>query len=164
MLELLEQAENMLPLVLRNPEGWHSKLIDYHPPKVERLWREWQGYRIMLHRIYPCESSEALWHPHNWPSAMRVVEGKYEMGVSYGREAPTGLGARIILPAGATYEMVYPLGWHYVRPLGEPTLSVMIVGPRYDEPLDAPSTKGFQFPELEPEVIEGLLHDFRRHY
>jgi hypothetical protein len=124
MLNTLEAIERDFPLLLGEPDEWSSKLIDYHPPKVERLWRQVGENRIALHRIWPCAAEDALWHPHNWPAAMRILDGTYEMGVSFGQEEPAGLGAKMLLNAGSAYEMTHPHGWHYVRPVGGPVLTV----------------------------------------
>lgn len=134
VLELLRQAEGSLPSLIRTPEVWKTLDVNYDPPRVERLWLEWgdlskehEGWRIYLHRIHPC--SEALFHPHPWPSAIKILSGKYEMAVGYGageQRPPTA--ATLILTAGSSYEMIDPDGWHYVKPLREPSLSIMVTG------------------------------------
>jgi hypothetical protein len=78
MLDVLAQLEQALPAMLRDESIWHSLYVDYHPPTVERLWAPWRDYRAFLHRIHPCAREQALFHPHPWPSAMRVLEGEYE--------------------------------------------------------------------------------------
>jgi hypothetical protein len=52
--------------------------VNYHHPRVERLWTQVGDSRLMLHVIHPCNSSEALYHPYPWPSAMHVLSGRYE--------------------------------------------------------------------------------------
>ncbi|OGH92574.1 MAG: hypothetical protein A2534_00680 [Candidatus Magasanikbacteria bacterium RIFOXYD2_FULL_39_9] len=145
MLNLLHQAELVLPALLRDEARWKNVFIDYHHPFVERLWCEWQGNRIYLHRIHPCEPEEALFHTHPWPSAMKVLDGSYEMGIGYGSEtSDMPIAARIILVAGSEYEMTEPNGAHYVRPLNGPSTSLMISGkpwggnsPKSNKPLSA---------------------------
>jgi hypothetical protein len=85
MLEILASVESELPRLLLDESAWSGLLIDYHPPTVERLWMGWQGHRVSLHRIHPCGPGQALFHPHPWPSAMRILSGEYEMAVGYGR-------------------------------------------------------------------------------
>jgi hypothetical protein len=77
----------------------------------------------------PCEPGEALFHPHPWPSAMRILEGTYEMAVGHGAgsTAPP-IAARIIASGDFRYEMTDPDAWHYVRPIGRPSLSIMVTG------------------------------------
>lgn len=129
MLEHLLSLEAELPTLLTEVESWQSLLIDYHPPIVERVWRPWRDMRLSLHRIHPCGPGEALLHPHPWPSAVLIIDGEYEMGVSHGAGmTPPPLGARIVLGPGARYEMIEPDAWHYVRPLTTPSLSVMVTG------------------------------------
>ena len=72
MLDVLTQVERALPALLQDESVWQSLYVDYHPPMVERLWTRWGEYRVFLHRIHPCERGQALFHPHPWPSAMRV--------------------------------------------------------------------------------------------
>ncbi len=144
MLEILHEVEVALPGILRGDESlWKGLLVDYHLPVVERLWQDYKGFRVCLHRIHPCASGEALFHPHPWPSAMRVLKGTYEMAIGYGAgEKEPPIAARIITCAGSEYEMTDKDGWHYVRPISEPTLSLMISGkpwtrpsPKSDRPL-----------------------------
>lgn len=128
LVAVLHRAEALLPDLLKDLEGWQTLDITYEPPRVERLWRQFEeGYRVCLHRIHPCE--KALFHPHPWPSAIKILSGTYEMGVGYGldQEIPPE-AATVYLTAGSYYEMIEPDGWHYVRPLREPSLSVMVTG------------------------------------
>ncbi|OGQ23228.1 MAG: hypothetical protein A3I05_04120 [Deltaproteobacteria bacterium RIFCSPLOWO2_02_FULL_44_10] len=134
MLNILHEVERLLPKLLEDSSSWNTLFIDYHPPIVERVWRQWNEYRICLHRIYSCEKNEALFHQHPWPSAMKVLEGVYEMNVGYGKSAaPPPVAATILLPAGSEYEMIHPQGWHSVRPLEKVTMSLMVTGKPRDE-------------------------------
>jgi hypothetical protein len=128
MLDALARVEAELPTLLADAAGWNSLDIDYHPPRVERLWRPWGAYRISLHCIHPCTADAALFHPHPWPSAMRILDGSYEMAVGYGAgSTPPPIAARIIASA-LSYEMTDPDAWHYVRPIGGPAMTVMVTG------------------------------------
>ena len=129
MLNILNRAEEVLPLLIKERATWHSVFVDYEQPFVERLWREWGEYRLYLHRIHPCAADVALFHPHPWPSAMKVLSGSYEMGVGYGSgETVPPVAATVILNSGARYEMVHPDAWHSVRPREAPSLSLMVTG------------------------------------
>lgn len=162
MLEVLARVELELPALLLAEAGWSGLFIDYHPPTVERLWRPWGDYRVSLHRILPCAREAALFHPHPWPSAMRIIEGEYEMAVGYGPgDEPPPIAARMIVRGEFRYEMTHPDAWHYVRPIGGPTWSLMVTGkpwsrqaPRSDKPLV----------DLTPEQRKGLLAFFRSRY
>ncbi|MBI4090989.1 MAG: hypothetical protein HY422_03110 [Candidatus Komeilibacteria bacterium] len=129
MLEILEQAEELLPNFLNASSNWKSVNIDYHPPRVERLWRQWGQYRIYLHCIHTCRASEALFHPHPWPSAMTILKGTYEMAIGYGTglEIPP-IAALVITGPGTRYEMTDKDAWHYVRPLVGTAMTVMVTG------------------------------------
>jgi hypothetical protein len=136
--------------------------IDYHPPTVERLWRKWGEYRICLHRIHRCAAGEALFHPHPWPSAMRILSGEYEMAVGYGKgEMPPPVAARLIASGPFCYEMTDPDGWHYVRPIGHAALTLMVTG----KPWDRPSPKSdMPLRPLTTEEKSALLRFFRKRY
>jgi hypothetical protein len=160
MLDVLERVEAALPELLKEGDAWAGLFIDYHPPTVERMWRQWSDYRVSLHRIHPCEAREALFHPHPWPSAMRVLAGEYEMAVGYGKgdETPP-VAARLIASGELRYEMTDPDAWHYVRPIGGPSWSVMVTGRPWDRP--APRADKPLRP-LTPIQREELLAFFRR--
>ena len=128
MLDILEHAKKCIKS-RSNPDVWNSLFINYHPPIVERLWIEWSAYRINLHYIHPCKDGEALMHPHNWPSAMEVLHGKYLNKVGYGTEPVI----TEILTKGSQYEMVNKKTWHSVTPIGEPAISLMVTGSPWDK-------------------------------
>jgi hypothetical protein len=162
MLDILRAVEEVLPDLLRDEAGWQSVYIDYHPPTVERLWRQWREYRVSLHRIHPCGPGEALFHPHPWPSAMRILEGEYEMAVGYGAGDDLPPVAALMIAAGDfRYEMTDPDAWHYVRPLGAPSLSLMVTGPPWQRSSPR-SSKPLQ--PLTAEQQAALLQSFRAHY
>jgi hypothetical protein len=161
MLEILAAIEKELPRLLLDEAAWSSVFIDYHPPTVERLWTSWRDCRVSLHRIYPCGPGEALFHPHPWPSAMHILAGEYEMAVGYGKgnEAPP-VAARMIAQGDFRYEMTDPDAWHYVRPLGGVTLSVMVTG----KPWDRAAPRSKPLVPLTQEQRRELFRLFRRHY
>lgn len=162
MLGVLAQIERELPTLLRDEGAWQSVDVDYHPPRVERLWKRRGDYRVYLHRIHPCGREDALFHPHPWPSAMRVLDGEYEMAVGFGAgTAEPPVAALMVSRGDFRYEMTHPDAWHYVRPLGAPTLSVMVTGkpwaresPKSDKPLRP----------LSPEAVAELFGLFRAWY
>lgn len=162
MLEVLARVEGELPQLLLDEAGWQSVDVDYHPPRVERLWRRWGDHRVYLHRIHPCGREDALFHPHPWPSAMRVLEGEYEMAVGFGAGTTLPPVAALMVTRGDfRYEMTHPDAWHYVRPLGAPTLSVMVTGRPWDR--EAPRSEKPLHP-LRPEAAAELLRVFRAWY
>lgn len=172
MLEVLRHADEQWPTLIEDsPSCWTSLDVDYEPPRVERLWRALEhhpaggaplDYRLYLHRIHPCD--KGLWHPHPWPSAVKVLSGRYEMGVgqSLTKYAPPS-AASLVLPAGSEYEMVDPDGWHYVRPLGpEPSLSIMVTArPWHLRHLGEKKPTGTLRP-LTDEAVDDLIIAFHR--
>lgn len=162
MLNILAEAEELLPKLLQDDAIWQSLYVDYHPPFVERLWTPWGSYRINLHRIHPCPRAEALFHPHPWPSAMHVFEGEYEMAVGFGSGMETPpVAALMIARDDFRYEMTHPDCWHYVRPIGRPSLSVMVTGTPWERE-SAKSSKPLG-PLSQAQRAE-LLHLFRTRY
>jgi hypothetical protein len=162
MLDVLRRAEEALPKMLLDEGVWQSLHVDYHPPTVDRLWTRWGEYRLFLHRIHPCAAGEALFHPHPWPSAMRVLEGEYEMAVGFGQgmEEPP-IAALMVSRGDFRYEMTHPDAWHYVRPIGAPTLSVMVTGKPWERESHRSSKPLLS---LKTEQVAELLRLFRGKY
>lgn len=160
MLKKLFEAERKLLSLLKTPALWNTLDVLYHPPHVERVWCQWNEYRISLHKIYPCAREEALIHVHPWPSAIYIASGKYEMGVS-----ASGLSeqsARLILPAGTYYEMINESGSHYVRPLKKSVMSVMLSGKPWKK--DKANKTELVNQPLAEQKKNNILFYFRTHY
>ncbi len=154
---------------LYNPNHWISKDIIYDRPRVERLYCDTpKGYRINLHVIHPCPGGQVLLHPHPWPSAVHVLPpkqgGAYEMGSGFSatNEPPARRKLiRQISTGELWYEMMDPDQWHYVRPLGSISLSVMLTG----KPWKRWSPKGSSIqPLLSCERVTQILNMFCDHF
>lgn len=160
---------------LSNPKLWKSLDVDYHPPRVERVWMQFNDMRLSLHVIHPCEREEALLHPHPWESAVYVlpIGGTYEHGIGV-RETQLGDGMfpemtnDIILSTqeysgDVYYEMLNKKTVHYVRPIGLPVFTIMISGPKkwdtngtkVDKPLTSLSE------ERKIEILNTFKHYFK---
>lgn len=145
MIDKLKQIEEKMILeLLQKPEVWKTLMVDYHPPVVERCWTQVGNFRILLHFIHKCETKDALFHPHPWPSAMHVLNGKYEMGLGFGEGLvePEKMCTILLENGGAYYDMTHIDGWHYVRPVEGVCATVMLIGKPWgreeiksDEPL-----------------------------
>lgn len=167
MIDKLKQIEDKLILeLLQKPEIWKTLFIDYHPPLVERCWTQLGNYRLSLHFIHQCEPEDALFHPHPWPSAMRVLEGTYEMGLGFGKglEKPEKM-CTILVSNGMYYDMTHIDGWHYVRPVKSTCSTVMLTGPKWERE-EIKSDKPLK--ELTPErkliILDYFLSFYRRQY
>jgi hypothetical protein len=166
MLKMLQEAADALPDLLTDAESWNTLQVTYNLPYVDRLWRNFGEGRILLHRIHPCGEDEALFHPHPWPAAIRVLgPGDYEMGIAWGD--PTGpvppMATKITMTRGGLYEMTDPRAWHYVRPLHREVFSLMVIG----KPYDTPKQERFgQFKEHRPlnDHTKHILLNFFRSY
>lgn len=166
LLEVLHTVEGNLKHWLNRPELWNTLDVDYEPPRVERLWTSLDDlgvprHRAYLHRIHPCD--KPLFHPHPWPSAVRIVSGRYEMDVgseSYDDPEPW-VTATVILDAPSEYEMIDKSGWHSVKPIGCPSLSVMVTGPKWNRWIPKPEMK---LHPLSDETKSELLTQFKHYY
>ncbi len=170
MLELLHAAENDLPRLLVSSDGWRSYRLDQHPPLIDRMLREYRDGKLYLHRIHACAAGAASYHCHPWPSAMRLVEGTYELVLGYGAgERPPEAAARLIVNSGFEYEMVSPNAWHSVRAIGCPAMTIMVTGPRWNrssardsQPVTASDDKPIA--PLSEAEIETMLEYYRQRY
>lgn len=166
MFTILNEVEKELPKLLQQEEIWKSVFVDYHLPFVKRLWTpfvfENEEYRIYLHQILPCDLEDCLFHPHPWPSIMKILSGKYKMTVGYaqGMIAPE-VAMTLILPAGTIYEMTNPNGWHAVCPIEHSSFSLMITGTPWDRPSHK-STKTLT--ALNESEKASILNNFIKYY
>lgn len=128
MIDILKEIErNKIKDLLNQPEVWKTKLIDYEPPIVERVYTQLGDYRLSLHFIHPCK--ESLIHPHVWESGMHIIEGEYEMGLYYpNEEGVLQEVSKLITKGEFYYEMLHRKAQHYVRPIGEVCKTVMLTG------------------------------------
>jgi hypothetical protein len=84
------------------------------------------------------------------------------MAVGYGKgEVEPPVAALMIARGDFRYEMTDPDAWHYVRPLGASTLSVMVTGKPWDRP--APRSSKPLVPLSDSQRAE-LFRLFRQHY
>jgi len=161
MLSVLTRVVRDLPQLLAAPDRFQSLDINYEPPRVERLWCSYDDYRVNLHRIHPCD--KALFHPHPWPSAVKILSGVYEMEVGWGLEpnadwAPP-VATTLLLTTGSSYEMIDPNGWHSVRPILGPSLSVMVTGRPWQRHIEKRPIDKLR--PLSNEAVQDLLEAFR---
>lgn len=127
MLHVLRDYLPLIPQLLAIPHIWKGLDIDYEQPRVERLWTQINEDRILLHKIYPCKAP--FFHPHPWPSAVKILTGTYTMQVGYSTtlEEPP-VAATVLLKQESEYEMIDRNGWHSVNPHQVPSFSIMVTG------------------------------------
>lgn len=144
---------------------WNSLDVDYYPPRVERLWIQKNGYRFYLHKIHRTDKP-CLLHKHRWPSAIYMLYGAYEMGIAFQEEElivnqegivlnEPASAAKILLNKGSAYEMTHTHGIHYVKPITDWSLSLMVTGPLYTE--DRSESVNRELKALTQEAMEDLL-------
>ena len=140
MIELLQKYEYSLGELLLKPEIWNTLDVDYFPPRVERVWKQIdENHRLFIHVIHPT-TEPCLFHKHRWPAAFKMVSGSYEMGIAYSEAEISSEEAyklptisKFIMSVGSYYEMTDTHTLHYVKPLDEPSISLMLTGPLYPE-------------------------------
>jgi len=162
MLDVLKQVEKELPSLLERND-WQSLDIDYHAPRVERVWLPWYGCRINLHRTHACGREDALFHPHPWPSVVKVIEGGYWSAIGYGE--PDGpdpaLAAEMWVAPGTIISMEEPKSWHLVAP-PKPSLSLMITSAPWNVKMTY--KPGLKLRPMNDENIEALKYLFASWY
>ncbi len=165
MLETLYKVENnLIELLYKNTDKIQTMYIDYHKPFVSRIWfkDEENDCRVFLHKIEPCkESMEALYHPHKWDSAVRIINGEYEMGIGHSstNEAPK-TDCKLILGNGSCYEMIEKDAWHYVSPKYN-TYSLMVTGKLNGR--EMPIEPEFAFRKLSRNEVADILYTFQEY-
>lgn len=142
MAPVLEAAENLIPDLLKDRDGWQSLMIDYQPPHLMRLYRQVGAVRVNLHYFMPAEDvsaarrktdsyNENLYHPHAWASAMRILQGEYEQYVGFatrrGIDAAPPKTQHLLHKEGDAYAMDHPWIWHQVIPQPNQAVSTLMV-------------------------------------
>ena len=132
---LLAEVESELPERIAKGD-FRSMHVTYAKPYVERLFYSRGEHRVFLHRIDSCTLEEALWHPHPWPSLIKVLDtegGLYRHSVGDRTSVfalQTGT-ASVLRPI--TYTMLEQKAFHSVS-TDKSSWSVMITGPRWSPP------------------------------
>lgn len=170
-IEVLQELESItIPVLLNRSELWNTLDIDYHPPRVERLFlNHGDGYRIYLHVIHHTDEP-CLFHKHNWPAVLKQVYGSYEMGIAYSEKEISSDEAhalpslaRFIVAAGSYYEMTQTDALHYVRPITPCSMSIMLTNSKYPEHVIRPETVSRPLNPLSEERKLEILDLFKKH-
>ena len=136
MLRELRIALDVLPDLLDHPLLWRAQVVDYSAPHCQKMWASYpfpdgeEGH-VVLNRISPSTLGNALFHPHPWPLACKVLRGRFRMGVGQGPDRPqlfTMLGE---FGPGSMWEMTEPDGWHVIAPM-EKVWCVSLVHVRWE--------------------------------
>jgi hypothetical protein len=176
--------DNDLKGLLDNPEIWSNIDIDYHPPRVERLWTPYKEGRLCLHIIHKCDEGGALYHPHPWPSSMKVLSGIYKMGVAcevgaddrpmwskvndpvssdfiYKKGLKVKEVATIELHSGSYYEMPDKKGWHYVQPLTDVAYTLMYIGKPFETKSEGAVKADKDLKRFSKDRVKEILSEFK---
>jgi hypothetical protein len=171
MIELLKEIEQYQIIDLLNSSDWNSLDVDYHPPRVERVWTQLGENRLSLHVIHPCEEGESLLHPHAWPAAFHVlpIGGIYEQGIAQGILDPLLSDTHVYrnfmkmqTKGELYYEMIHPECCHYVRPIESVVFTVMLSGPAVWTENAIKADKDLK--PLKEERVEEILQTFKQFY
>lgn len=164
MLDRLQESLLALPDLLLDRSVWSSLIINRRKPATYRVFTTLpSGLRCCLHKFETCDTHEAFAHPHPWPGAFAILQGKYKMKVGYscgGRldNNPAEV-TTLMLGAGSCYEIIDPLTWHSVIPMVT-TYTVMVNDAPWESDYahtEVRTTKGKDLDTMpEPELIEHL--------
>lgn len=161
--KLYEVEASLMKDILSKP--LNTLRIDYHQPFVNRIWYQYdETYRVYLHKIFPAKTSnDALFHPHPWKSAIRIISGRYEMGVGHSNtnKIPK-IDCKLVLSAGTVYEMLEEDGWHYVNPIKKASYSLMVTGELNKRKMPIEPLKEFR--KLNKKEISEILEVFETYY
>lgn len=168
--KLMDIEKNHLFILLHQPLLWSSLDVDYHPPRVERLFMNLEdGYRLYLHCIHGTKD-DCLYHKHNWPAALKQVHGSYEMGITYSEEEISSSQAhrlptiaKFIIHEGTYYEMTQTDALHYVRPITPFSLSIMLTKEKYPEHIIRPEANTRELNPLSESRKLEILQLFKMH-
>ena len=174
LMQALLEVEADLPQLLEDESRWNTLDIDYHPPHVQRVWTEHNGYRVCLHRFpNSCNLNVALYHPHPWPSAIRIIEGGYVQSIGHetiiGNEEEYTIkvvtDAIVSMQSDDVYIMANPKAWHKVVPAIE-TYSLMLMGPLFDkdEMSEAISKPHKKLEQLSEDTKLFIIEKFKAYY
>jgi hypothetical protein len=172
MLEDLMKAYCLLPTLIEEME-WSSLVVNRRKPHTYRASCMVGGpdfespTRICLHRFEACDASEAFAHPHPWPGAFLVLDGRYrhkvwkanDLSHSPEKDEPV---VDMILVRGSKYSITSPLTWHSVRPL---TVSHTLMVNREPWSKDvaheaAPTTAGKDLDKMDAEAMRAHFDKF----
>jgi hypothetical protein len=166
-IKTLQDLELKIKGLLDYPDFWDSLDVDYFPPRVERLYIKMWNYRVHLHLIHKTDS-ECLYHKHRWAAAFKQLYGSYEMGITYSENEITSEEAHSIptlakftISPGNYYEMTQTDCMHYVRPITDKSLSIMLTKDLYPEASFRKETLDRKLNELTNERKMEILSMFK---
>jgi len=152
------------------PDDWNSLKITYETPNVDRLWLEidslpksiWSipdnsglpttKYRLLLHKIYPCDS--AFYHPHPWASVCHILHGLYRMEIG----TSNCVFNKYIISTNSSYEMTNSSLYHSVFPLeNQPVYSIMLLGNKYNTKSKSPEIQRIELSKKDKQI---MLYEF----
>lgn len=138
-IKVLQDLEPAIIELLDKPEVWKTLDVDYFPPRVERLYTVYNGFRIFLHVIHQTDGT-CLYHKHRWAAAFKQVNGSYEMGITYSEKELNSEEAhampdvaKFVISRGNYYEMTQTDCMHYVKPISDKSYSIMLTKDLYPE-------------------------------
>lgn len=166
MLDRLEEVlySNDIYKYLQSPEEWDSLVINRGKPETLRFIKMFGNTRVCLHRFSPCNTDESIWHPHAWPAAFLILEGKYQLdfGYSFDRFSEPEHVSTCVMSPGSSYEMTNPLVWHRITPLNDSQVfTIMVNGEPFKEPhSQIRTTIGKGLLPVEDETKDNLMKKF----
>lgn len=160
---MLAKLFEVLPLVselVTDPARWDSLVVNRRKPHTYRVFTTLDsGLRVCLHRFNPCDTHEAFVHPHPWPGAFLILDGRYDMQLSRSgdrRDVSPTVVTNLVMAAGSAYEITDPLVWHAVVPQMV-THTIMVNGPAWPADVAHESVRRTAGKDLEKLPADELL-------
>ena len=134
-IDFCKNLDMYIQIMLQDKKIWQSLDINYHAPRVERLWAPLylnnKKIRVHLHVIHPT-TEKCLFHKHKWPAVIHQIRGTYKMGLTDSQEEIDSTNAHnlpvlasFIVGQGSWYEMRQTDTLHFVKPTKLPSYSIM---------------------------------------
>jgi len=163
MLTKLNEILEKLPSLL-DSAVWDSLIVNRRKPHTYRIWTKLGDLRVCLHKFDVCDTNESFFHPHPWPAAFKILQGKYYMriGHSLTQTSEPFEVAPFIMFQGSSYAITDPLTWHSVSPI-ETTFTVMVNDKPFENPhKEVRRTAGKDLEKMTDEEVKESLEYFRK--
>jgi len=121
-IHLLKSFEWTIKLLLeRQQHTWKSLNINYDYPNIERIYIDYNGFRISCHKILQ-SFKQPLYHKHRWPAVFKQLKGSYTMGITHSPHEISSIEAQYLptlakfeINEGSYYEMTQTDTLHYIE-------------------------------------------------
>ena len=126
MIDLLRQAINELPKLMKDKSKWDSQDITFKESPLHRIYTYTDDYTLCLHKFNKYKTEKPFYHNHPWKFATMIVEGCYEAYVGT-KHKPCG---PFVFHPFSYYKSATNGEWHSVIPY-EKTYTILVYSKNY---------------------------------